>query len=308
MVKWFGGRDGAPTTWIVALACLLLCTARAPADETPAALLESAWEEYGFQSFTSARKLFAEVAESSDADREQRLQARLGLAFVTHYQMPGRDPEAAVPLYESLLKEASDDPEWRVLLLARLGDCHAEIDPPKLESARQFYRRAMDAGPDTSLMVQETVLRLLTTYMSQPNPEEFARGLVAVEEFAPRIRGSRFESIFHGLIAELAFSLGDLERMVTALDAQYRTGINNVKVREKVLFQLARLHEVELRDFAAAESYYRRLAAEVPSSQKAHFARLRADELRDGKIESAYAPPLPPLVRDLAGEEGVDGR
>ena len=58
MVKWFGGRDGAPTTWIVALACLLLCTARAPADETPAALLESAWEEYGLQSFTSARKLW----------------------------------------------------------------------------------------------------------------------------------------------------------------------------------------------------------------------------------------------------------
>ena len=46
-----------------------------------------------------------------------------------------------------------------------------------------------------------------------------------------------------------------------------------------------------------------RLAAEVPSSQKAHFASLRADELKIGKLDSDYAPPLSPRVRDQTPEE-----
>ena len=56
-----------------------------------------------------------------------------------------------------------------------------------------------------------------------------------------------------------------------------------MQIKERVLFQLARLHEVELGDYAAAESFYRRLAAEVPTSQKAYFASLRADELARGQ-------------------------
>jgi hypothetical protein len=91
--------------------------------------------------------------------------------------------------------------------------------------------------------------------------------------------------------------------LAEALDQQYRAGISNIKVKETVLFRLARLHEVELGDYALAEDYYRRLAAEVPSSQKAYFAVLRADELKAGKLDSDYAPPLSPQVEDATRKE-----
>jgi tetratricopeptide (TPR) repeat protein len=294
---------------VVALSCsLLLCTADAQTQGESATQLESAWEEYGYQAFGRAWKLFSLVENASDAQPEQRLQARLGLAFITHYQMPGRDPEAAIPRYESLLADAPNEPAWRVLLLARLGDCQAEQVPPRMEQARAYYRQALDSAPDTSLIVQETILRLLTTYLDAPDPDEFARGLTVAREFAPRMQGTHFESIFYGLQGELAFFLGDMERMATALAEQYRHGINNVQVKEKVLFQLARLHEVELRDFDRAEFYYRELASRVPSSVKAHFSRLRADELQAGKIHSDYAPALPPRAGNVSEEGNADGR
>jgi len=307
MAKWFGGRVWGLCLSIVLL-CPLLCGAGSRAEEAPAALLRRAWEEYGFQAFRDAQELFERVTESSQASREQRLQARLGLAFVEHYRMPGRDPEGAIPRYESLLQEIPPDHGWRALVLARLGDCYAEMTPPRLERARALYRQAVATGRDTSLMVQETILRLVTTYMRESSLKTFAQGLAVAEEFTPRMQGAHFESIFWGLQVELSFFLGNHERMAVALERQYRARISNVKVKENVLFQLARLHEVELRDFARAEAYYRRLAAEIPSSKKAYFARLRADELRAGKLQSAYGPPLPPLVEDLTGKEDTDGR
>ena len=307
MRKRFGKKTRA-APWCVLLLCFLLCGTESWAAEAPSVLLKNAWAEYGFQAFDSAQNLFEEAEESPQSTPEQRLQARLGLAFITHQQMPGRDPEAALTLYESLLQEIPQDHNLRFLLLSRIGDCHAESDPPEFERARQFYRQGLETATDTSLMVQETILRLVTTYMNRPDSEAFAQGLAVAEEFAPRMQGVHFESIFYGLQVELSFFLGAHERMAAALERQYRAGISNVKVKENVLFQLARLHEVELRDFPKAEAYYRQLAAEIPSSQKAYFARLRADELRAGKLQSAYGPPLPPLVEDLRSKEGGDGR
>jgi hypothetical protein len=308
MIRWLGRRGGGLRLGIVLFACSSLCTVHIKAAENPETLLKSAWDEYGFQAFGNAQKLFAEVEDRDDATLQQRLQARLGQAFIIQYQMPGRNPEAAIPLYESLLKDTPDTSEWKVMLLTRLGDCHAELNPLQQQQARKLYRQALAAATDTSLIVQETILRLISTYMNNPDPEVFSRGLDVAQEFAPWLEGGHFESIFYGLQAELAFFLGDPELRAAVLERQYRAGINNVKIKENVLFQLARIHEVELRDFARAQAYYYQLAAEIPSSQKAYFARLRADELKEGKIQSAYGPPLPPLVEDLRKKEGADGR
>ena len=291
---------------IVALLALVFCALPARAEETPAQLLSRAWTEYGLQAFSNADKLFADAAEM--AQGEERWQALLGRAQIVHYQMPGRDPQAAIPLYETLLREVGDTGLWRGQLLARLGDCHAELVPVQVDRARLLYREALAALPAESLLVPETVLRLLTTYLQRPDRAEIARGLVAADEFAAQMADTPFASVFHGLRAEMAFFADAYPVLAEALDQQYRAGINNIRVREAVLFRLARLHEVELGDYVRAEDYYRRLAAEVPSSQKAHFALLRADELKAGKLDSDYAPPLSPRVEDTTGKERPDGR
>jgi hypothetical protein len=287
---------------------LFLGAASAPAIADNQALLQQAWDEYGLQAFPNAASLFDQVEDSAEATGPQLWQARLGLAFVTHYQMPGRDPEAAIPLYQELLREVDDDTSLRGLVLARLGDAHAESAPQRLDDARRLYRQAIEILPATSLMAQETALRLLTTFMEEPDPAGFVRGLEVADELAERLRGTAFESVFYGLQVELAFFAGNYPGMARALLQQYKAGINNVQVKEKVLFQLARLNETELGDYAAAEHYYRLLAKEVPSSLKAYFARLRADELAAGKLDSDYAPPLSTKVTDPTVQEDIDGR
>jgi hypothetical protein len=271
------------------------------AHEAPAALLGRAWNEYGLQAFSKADRLFDDVLDGEKASQEERWQALLGQAFIIHYQMPGRDPEAAIPLYEALLEEVDERGEWRGQLLGRLADCYVELTPSQMDQARSLYQEALSALPSESLLVQETTLRLLSSYLQRPNRAELKRGLQLAGELAPRFTGTPFASVFHGMRAELAFFVDDYVALVDALDKQYRAGISNIKVKELVLFRLARLNEVELGDYQRAEDYYRLLAAEVPSSQKAHFAILRADELQAGKLDSDYAPPLSPRVEDETG-------
>lgn len=273
----------------------------ANAQESTADQLALAWREYGLQAFSTADGLFANVAET--AQGETRWQALLGEAQIVHYQMPGRDPAAAIPLYEALLAEVGDLAEWRGQVLARLADCHVEVVPVQIDKARTLYREALSILPATSLMVQETALRFLATYLQRPDRAEIARGLEASDEFTAQMAGTPFASIFHGLRAEMAFFTGNYPALAEALDQQYRAGISNVSVKEGVLFRLARLNEVELGDYVKAEAYYRELAREVPSSKKAHFATLRADELKAGKLDSDYAPPLSPRVEDATGKE-----
>ena len=112
----------------------MLCTSSLGAEETPADLLARAWEEYGLQAFSNADALFADAARI--ARGEERWQAQLGRAQIVHYQMPGRDPQAAISLYEELLREVGDAVPWRGQLLARIADCHAELVPAQIDSAR----------------------------------------------------------------------------------------------------------------------------------------------------------------------------
>lgn len=267
--------------WPCALALTLCLLAGALwAQERPAALLGRAWSEYGLQAFANADALFAQVAQSEQASQEERWQGQLGRAFITHYQMPGRDPEAAIPQYEALLQQVGQRGLWRGQILGRLADCHMELAPAQVDRARSLYEQAISALPTDSPLVQETQLRLLSSYLQRPDRGEIIRGLQVAAEMAPRFAETAFESIFHGMRAEMAFFVGDYAALAEALDAQYRAGISNVRVKEGVLFRLARIHELELGQYARAEAYYRLLASEVPSSQKAHFATLRADELK----------------------------
>ncbi len=286
--------------------CLLASALRA--QERPAERLGRAWSEYGLQAFANADGLFAEVAQSSQASEEERWQAQLGRALITHYQMPGRDPEAAIPQYEALLQQVGQRGLWRGQILGRLADCYMEIAPAQVDKARGLYDQSISALPADSPLVQETMLRLLSSYLQRPDRGEIVRGLQVADQMAARFAGTSFESIFHGMRAEMAFFISNYPALAEALDAQYRAGISNVRVKEAVLFRLARINELELGQYARAEAYYRLLASEVPSSQKAHFATLRADELKRGKLDSDYAPPLSTPVEDQRAKEKPDGR
>ena len=53
-----------------------------------------------------------------------------------------------------------------------------------------------------------------------------------------------------------------------------------------MLFKLGRINDVHLKNYALSEKYYRTFVQELPTNRKAHYALLRADELKNGIIES----------------------
>ena len=265
----------------------------ATSADPPAESLGQAWREYGFQAFGRADHLFAAVEESGEATAEHRLEARLGRALIVHNQMPGRSPAEAVPLYEQLLKQTEAD-SLRAFIHARLADCAAEIRPRDLTASREHYRQALDLAPRESLLRQDTALRLVTTYMQRPSRDDILTGLETARSLEEDLRDTALSSVLYGLEAELALFVRDMPALARALVRQLEAGIHNTQIKERVLFQLARIHEVELGDYGAAMRYYRALADEVPTSQKAYFARLRVAELERGQIVSDYAPPPPP--------------
>ena len=57
------------------------------------------------------------------------------------------------------------------------------------------------------------------------------------------LEGTVLAGPLYGLQSELALFVGDNPRFARALRRQYEAGIHNVQIKERVLFQLARLHE-----------------------------------------------------------------
>ena len=59
------------------------------------------------------------------------------------------------------------------------------LAPPQVDKARALYQEALAALPSESLLAQETMLRLLSTYLQRPDRAEMRRGCGAECEECP---------------------------------------------------------------------------------------------------------------------------
>jgi hypothetical protein len=276
----------------------------AAAGETPATRLRAAWDEYGFQAWSNTRRIFAGVAASAAASAAEKHQARFGLALVTQYQLPGYDPAAARGMYEALLRDVPAGEALRAAILGQIGSCLFEQTPADYDQGRVFLRKALAEQTADAFITQEISVRLLASYLQRPSLKEFKAGLAVADELLPKMPRGTLTSVAHGLAAQLAFAVGDLKRFEAELVAQEGAGVENREIRQQVLFRIARLNETVLRDYGKAADYYQKLHDEIPTSTQAYWAGLRAAELRQGKLNSAYAPPL---VKDEGREAGAAG-
>jgi hypothetical protein len=276
------------------LCSVLLAGALVRAGEGVPQLLKRGWDEYAFQTFPTAQRLFRRALNADAATDDEKFQARYGLAMIVHYQMPGRDPAAAIPVLQALLDDLPAGHRLRPHVLADMGACHVETAPPDFNAGRTCYRKVLETVDGSPTIVQTTALRLISSYLRRPSQAEFQRGTAAVAEVIPRLEGTPLESSAHGLAALLAYQQKDIPRFAAELKAQYAAGIENIQIKANVLFQIARVSEVELHDFKQAERYYRMLAEQCSFDIRAHFAKLRAAELARGKVNSDYAPPVLP--------------
>ncbi len=256
------------------------CLSFVKADELNARRLASAWVEYGYQNWRTAEKAFELVENDNKSSAKQKQQAAIGLASIVQYRVPGNKPKNAISLYEKILSELGSDKALQALILTRIGGCHIEKDNQDYEKARLFFREAIAIDDMTSLPSQEAALSLISSYMLRPLPDEYRVGIKVAEELLPKLDDSPFASVAHGMVAKMAFWVGDLPKFEKELVLQEKKGISSRSVQELALFQIARLNEIELNNPAKAAIYYRRLQKEIPTSTKAYWAGLQADKLK----------------------------
>jgi hypothetical protein len=280
------------------VACLIVALGATSTLAAPRAaeLLRSAWEEYGFENWSRSQALFTQALQASDTTPADRCQAHFGLASVVQYRMPGRDPEAAIPLYEKLLADLPERNPLRPAVLCRLGTCRIDQARPDYDRGRAHYREALSGGDMSAVTTQEAALWLIASYMRRPLPDEFRKGLAVATELLPRLRGATLEGVAHSLAASLAFNVGDLKRMSAEYEAAEAAGIENRQVREITLFRIARVNDVGLNDPAKAARYYRRLHDDIPSCMHAYYSGVRAaalESLSGTTNRTAAAVPSP---------------
>lgn len=245
--------------------------------------LGRAWGEYGFQNWSVAKAAFESIAETENATDDQVLQARIGVAFVTQYRMPGRDPDAAFQLYEELHEALQDaPPALKALALSQMGSCRAEQAKPDLEEARRYFREAMQVDDMTSEPSQEAALNLATTYLAMPDRAAFRQASAVLDEIEPKLKGTLFEAITYALQAEVSLWLGEPEKAAAAYEEQMAAGIENRSFRNRAMFRIARINERATKDHAKAAHWYQRLHDEIPTSAQADWSGRRAAALREG--------------------------
>lgn len=250
-------------------------------------ILETAWEEYGFQNWDKAMRLFSEVLLSKDSSDKQKIQARIGEVFIIEYRAPGSQPERAIGLWDGIIKDLPQSDPLIPFGMMHRAYAHLLMKNPDYARGRAAYLEALAlVEQKNSSIGQQIVLGYLSSFMMRGIESEYRRGLVEAEKYIPLAKGGKLDSSLYAMVAAMAGCLGEHQIESDALEAQYAAGVNSRSNLEGVLFKLGRINDVYLRNFALSEKYYRIFSQELPSNRKAHYASLRANELKNGVIES----------------------
>ncbi len=262
----------------ILMLALLVPAAAKPAGET----LEDGWQAYRSRNFAAAEEVFRS-ALGAGLNRD-RLLARLGLAMIEHFRMPGPRPDVAIPMYEALLGEAAADPLFKANLHILLGDAHLNKEGSDPAQAEQHYAQARLAAPE-SLFAREAALRLARLRLRQPTEQGFRSAVMILEEDIAGHPSSPLAATLHLLCARLLMALHQPEDTLRArqhLEQAYEVGLVNQRRKGDVLYAVAAMSERELGDPETALRYYQLLEDSIPTDLRMYYAKLRIAALRKG--------------------------
>ena len=285
--RHFNGRIVAKKkfrAWLaLSVAVLWLALFASVAADPAGEALERGWRAYHGRNFAGAEEAFRSI--SGIGSEKDRLLARLGLAMVEHFRMPGARPDLAIPQYEALLNEAAVGPAFKANLHILLGEAHLNKEVADPAKAEQHYALARSAAPD-SLFAREAVLRLARLRLRQPTEQGFRAAVAVLEEDLTGQPGNPLAGTQHLLCAQLLLALsqpGDVLRARAHLQQAYAVGLVNQRRKGDVLFAVAAMSEQELGDPETALRYYQLLLDSIPTDYRMYYAKLRVAALKEGR-------------------------
>jgi tetratricopeptide (TPR) repeat protein len=256
-------------------ACIAFCTPLI-ARET----ISDAWREYDYQNFDGAARIFGEVLKDRAAAPEQRIQARLGIAMVVHYRIPGGDPERAIPMYRAVLDSLPRESAVRPNVLLLIGRAYAQMKKPMHDSAQVYFRK-IDAEYPGTVESDEAALEQAYILSYRQTEPDFRNAIRFLQEYCDRSPGNTLASTMHMFCARLAQSLKDLPLARAHLIVADSLGVVNIRNRPIVMYQIAFISDTKLNDPATAKKYYRKLITTYSTDGHAFFCKMRLKELGD---------------------------
>lgn len=287
----------AKTSWgwrLLGGGLVLLALAACRPDRARPAGLEAAWIEYRYQNFAAAEQLFDEVRLQSVAGSAEHRQARLGLAMVMDFRLPGGRPDLAAGMYQALLDEVGLEASLAPVLLRLIADCHFNSPQPDFARADELYRQVMERFPGTA-EADAAAIKRAEILMRPATPAAFQAALAWLTEFMVGHPADVALGTMHGICAQLAMALGDPAHLAVARDhliamladadgdGKYEL-IANLSTVGDLMFQVANLSDRELGDRDTAIQYYTMLYRHTEVDERHALCRMRIEAL-GGRIE-----------------------
>jgi len=227
------------------------------------ALLAEGWQAYSTGDFDFAAECFRGV-EATQATADQTYSAILGLATVYHLQS-NPDFGKAREYYALLASlDTQNARKQSALGLARvdLAEGKDADGQSKLTAVMRDYPDSMEAD-EAAIHLAES---LFAPRADESKPGGFGvageasmqRGLKLLEDRLSARPGNPLASAMHMMLANKYIELKTFDKAVENLLAAEKDGIAVERLRSVVVWRIARISELQLKDYGLAERYYQR--------------------------------------------------
>ncbi len=235
-----------------------------PLGKTPKEKLTTGWRAYSTGDWDFAVQAFRGVEKTPGASPAEQFSAALGLA-TTYHQQPSSDLGAARDYYNRLPElDPSRGAKLSLLGLARIDLKEGSRDRAieKLEQLRSEFPDTVEADEATihlaGILFDSGKDKSAPGGFALPPREDVQRGIGALRERLDKRPDSPLASIMHRMLAGKHVEQKQWARAVEHLRAALRAGITSSRTESAILWQIARIAEMELEDYPLAADYYQR--------------------------------------------------
>jgi TolA-binding protein len=258
------------------------------ASDPAARLLAAGWNELDLVNYPKAQRTFEQVLRSIPTPA-QKAEAMFALAHLWQYRQPGADLGKAKRLYEDVVGELGEAPAAPLALmaLARMADAPEYEKDRNRKRARELYREIIDRYRG-HFLAEEAVLRLAMTYLEElGNVQVENVGVKLLRDFLARKPESSLAPVMHWELGNLYFNRREYRQAVRewiaadALDAKAPEGrAMSTVARAGLYFQIAKVNEKHLKDYATAAKWYEKIVTDVRRENRYYVAKVSAERCR----------------------------
>lgn len=248
--------------------------------------LSEGWRAYAMGSFDAAAARFQRVADTAGATEDQRYSALLGLAASAQYQ-PKPDLGGALQYYRRLgeVKVTAAVPQSMLGIgMVYLAQGSVQEGQAELTNLTRQFPDSDEAG--------EAAVQLANS-LWRPTPDAKApggyrladaalvqRGIDLLEKRLAAYPKSRLAAVMHMMLASEFIEQQSYKDAVAHLEAALTAGVESSTTRGSVTWQIARIAENKLHDYALAEKYYADYATNYKRTQLYYLARLGENRMK----------------------------